>query len=91
MTSAAVSQAEQLAKAETPFQQVWRAFRKDRLAMAGLYVLVALIALALLGKLLTEWWVLVDPATVRLPDKLRPPFSAASPELLAGEAPPWGI
>ena len=91
MTSAAVSQAEQLAKAETPFQQVWRAFRKDRLAMAGLYVLVALIALALLGKLLTEWWVLFDPATVRLPDKLRPPFSAASPELLAGEAPPWGM
>jgi peptide/nickel transport system permease protein len=91
MTTAAVPQAEQLAKAETPFQQVWRAFRKDKLAMAGLYVLVAMLVLALLGKLVTEWWVLFDPATVRLPDKLRPPFSGASPELLAGEAPPWGV
>jgi peptide/nickel transport system permease protein len=91
MTSAAVPQAEQLAQAETPFQQVWRAFRKDRLAMAGLYVLVALVLLALLGKLVTEWWVIFDPATVRLPDKLHPPFSVASPEVPAGEAPPWGV
>lgn len=91
MTTAAVPQAEQLAKAETPFQQVWRAFRKDRLAMAGLYVLVTLIALALLGKLVTEWWVLLDPATVRLPDKLLPPLSRASAALQPGEAPPWGL
>jgi len=83
--------AEQLAAAETPLQQIWRAFRKDRLAMAGLYVLVLLIVLALLGKLLTEWWVLLDPATVRLPDKLRPPLSASSPALLPAQVPPWGI
>jgi peptide/nickel transport system permease protein len=47
--------------------------------------------LALLGKLLTEWWVLFNPATVRLPDKLLPPLStpssALSPELL----PPLGV
>jgi len=91
MTSAAVPQAEQLAAAETPFQQAWRAFRKDRLAMAGLYVLGVMIVLALLGKLVTEWWVVFDPATVRLPDKLLPPFSAASSELLAAEVPTWGI
>ncbi|HXK18474.1 MAG TPA: ABC transporter permease [Polyangiaceae bacterium] len=83
--------AEELAPAETPFQQVWRSFRKDRLAMAGLYVLALLIALALLGKLLTEWWVVFDPTTVRLPDKLRPPLSMSSPALLPGQAPPWGI
>ena len=47
-------QAERLAPAETPFEQVWRTFRKDRLAVAGLYVLIALVVLALLGKLLTE-------------------------------------
>ncbi len=67
-----------LVPAETPFRQVWRSFRKDRLAMAGLVVLAALLMLAVLGKLFTEWWVLFDPATVRLPDKLRPPFSIPS-------------
>jgi peptide/nickel transport system permease protein len=85
------SEAEQLALAETPFQQVWRSFRKDRLAMAGLYVLIALVVLALLGKALTEWWVVFDPAAVRLPDKLRPPFSAASAALRSEQAPTWGI
>jgi peptide/nickel transport system permease protein len=93
MTTPAVtaSRADELAAAETPFQQVWRAFRKDRLAIAGLYALIALIALALLGKLLTEWWVVFDPATVRLPDKLRPPMSHASTALAADQAPPLGI
>jgi peptide/nickel transport system permease protein len=89
--SNAMPSAERLAPAETPFQQVWRTFRKDRLAVAGLYVLLALVVLALLGKLLTEWWVVFDPTTVRLPDKLRPPFSAASPELQAAQLPTWGI
>ncbi len=91
MTDAALPEAEQLAPAETPFQQVWRAFRKDRLAMAGLYVLVALLALALLGKVLTEWWVVFDPTTVRLPDKLRPPFSLPSAQLQGADSPTWGI
>jgi peptide/nickel transport system permease protein len=84
-------QAEQLAAAETPFQQVWRSFRKDRLAMAGLYVLVTLVLLALLGKLLTEWWVVFDPATVRLPDKLKPPLSGFSAALPHDQIPPFGM
>jgi peptide/nickel transport system permease protein len=91
MTSMAPAEAERLAAAETPFQQVWRAFRKDRLAVAGLYVLMALVVLALVGKLLTEWWVVFDPTTVRLPDKLRPPMSTPSAELLQAQLPPWGI
>ena len=85
------TKAEQLAPAETPFQQVWRTFRKDRLALVGLYVLAALLVLALVGKLLTEWWVVFDPTTVRLPDKLRPPMSSASAELLQAQLPTWGI
>ena len=83
--------AERLAPAETPFRQVWRAFRKDRFAVAGLYVLATLVIMALVGKLLTEWWVVFDPTTVRLPDKLLPPFSTPSPELLSAQRPPWGI
>jgi len=85
------TQAELLGAAETPLQQVWRAFRRDRLAMVGMYVLIALAAVALLGKLLTEWWVVFDPATVRLPDKLLPPFSAPSAALAADLRPPLGL
>jgi len=92
MTTPALSvpAAEQLAAAETPLQQVWRAFRKDRLAMAGLYLLLALLALAVVGKLITEWWVLFDPTTVRLPDKLLPPLSHASSAVSRDQIPPFG-
>lgn len=88
--AAAIAQAEELGAAETPFEQVRRSFRKDRLAMTGLYVLAALVVLALVGKALTEWWVLFDPATVRLPDKLLPPFSRASNALNPDQRPPFG-
>jgi peptide/nickel transport system permease protein len=82
--------AEELGAAETPFQQVWRAFRKDRLAMFGLYVLLALICLSVIGKLLTEWWVVFNPATVRLPDKLLPPLSTPSAAIASDQLPPFG-
>ncbi len=84
-------QPEQIALAATPFQQVWRSFRRDRLAMAGLYVLITLAVLALVGKAVTEWWVLFDPATVRLPDKLRPPLSSPSAALQPDQLPPLGF
>ncbi|MEP7053382.1 MAG: ABC transporter permease [Pseudomonadota bacterium] len=83
--------AEALAVAETPVKKVWRALRQDRLAMLGLAVLCALLLLAFLGKLLTEWWVVFDPATVRLPDKLLPPFSAPSAALAKELVPPFGV
>jgi peptide/nickel transport system permease protein len=83
--------AEQLGALETPFQQVWRTLRKDRLAMAGLVVLLALVVLALVGKLLTEVWVVFDPAAVRLPDKLQPPMSHASGSLAPELRPPFGL
>jgi peptide/nickel transport system permease protein len=86
-----VPEAEGLAPAETPLGQVWREFRRDRLAMLGLYVLVALVVIALVGKLLTEWWVVFDPAAVRLPDKLRPPLSRPSAGLTAAQLPTLGI
>lgn len=81
--------AEALGLAETPARQLWRAFRQDRLAMLGLYVLGVLMIVALLGNWLTGWWVVFDPAAVRLPDKLLPPFSAASPTLAHELAPPF--
>jgi peptide/nickel transport system permease protein len=83
------AEAEALGIAETPLEQLWRTFRKDRLAMLGLYVLVALMVVALVGNLLTGWWVVFDPATVRLPDKLLPPLSAPSAALAKELVPPF--
>lgn len=85
------AEAERLAAPETPFQQVWRTLRRDRLAMTGMYVLGALLLLAVLGKLLTEWWVVFDPATVRLPDKLLPPLSRPSAAIPTAQLPTFGI
>ncbi|HYQ03227.1 MAG TPA: ABC transporter permease [Polyangiaceae bacterium] len=82
---------EALGIAETPAQQLWCSFRQERLAMFGLYVLCVLSVVALLGKLLTSWWVVFDPTTVRLPDKLLPPFSSASSTLPAELVPPFHV
>jgi len=82
-------EAEALGGAETPAQQLWRTFRKDRLAMLGLYVLLSLVVVALLGNLLTGWWVVFDPTTVRLPDKLLPPLSVPSSAIAKELLPPF--
>ena len=67
---------------ETPLQELWRIFHKDRLAVIGLVVLIFLLIAAVAGKVLTEWTVTFDPATVRLPDKFKPPLSSASVDLI---------
>ena len=47
---------------ETPLQEFWRVFKRDRLAMAGFGVLMLLLVAAIAGKALTEWTVVFDPA-----------------------------
>lgn len=74
--------AESLDEPQTPLQQALGYFRRDRLAMFGFCVLALLLVLALVGKVLTEWWVVFDPATIRLADKLKPPLSPPSPGLV---------
>jgi peptide/nickel transport system permease protein len=68
--------------------EVWRALRRDRLAMAGLVVLALLFVTALLGKLLTEWVVVFDPTLVRLPEKLLPPLAPAGADGLPADLVP---
>lgn len=81
-----------LAMPETPLQEVWRVFRKDRLAVASFAVLLTLLVVAIAGKVLTDWIVLLNPETVRLPEKFKPPMSYASAELLATtDRPPFGL
>ncbi len=71
--------------------ELWRHFRKDKTACAGMLILAALILVAVLGKLFTEWLVIFDPAEVRLMDKLLPPLSQASTSLPALQQPLWGL
>lgn len=76
---------------ESPLARTWALLRRDRMAMAGLAVLSALVLVAVVGKVATEWLVLLDPATVRLPDKLRAPLSLASADLPAAARPFMGV
>ncbi len=78
-------------QSETPLQEFWRLFKKDRLAMFGLVILLILIIAAMTGKAMTEWFVVFDPATVRLVDKFLPPLSFASERLLAEDIPQFRI
>ncbi len=79
-----------LKKPDTPLGEVWWIFRKDRLAFGGLLVLVLLAITAVSGKVLTEWLVIFDPATVRLPDKFLPPMSGVSLDLIPSARQPLG-
>ncbi len=78
-------------QSETPFQEFWRLFKTDRLALTGLIILILLIIAAIAGKVLTEWFVIFDPSTVRLVDKFLPPLSSASEYLPIGDMPKFGI
>ena len=73
-----------------PYRAAWRTFRHNRLAMASVLVLLVLVTAAVAGKALTEWWPILDPSTVRLPDKLRPPLAAVSAAVPLAERPPFG-
>jgi peptide/nickel transport system permease protein len=78
--------------APAPTGDAWRAFRTNRVALAALFVLLALVVAAVLGKLLTEWWIVFDPSVVRLPDKLLPPLAAAGAGALpAADLPVLGV
>ena len=73
-----------------PYRAAWRTFRRDRLAMASLVVLLVLVGAAVAGKVFTLWWPVLDPSTVHLPDKLRPPLSAVNPAVALADRPPLG-
>jgi peptide/nickel transport system permease protein len=71
--------------------EAWQVFKNDRLALSGVVVLAVLAVFALTGKAFTEWFVLFDPATVRLSERLLPPMSASSPFLPGDKLPVFGL
>lgn len=67
---------------ESPWMETWRLLRKNRMALIGLITFVTFFMVALIGMLLTSGHSpLLDPAQIRLQDKLRPPFSTPTLEL----------
>ena len=63
------------------FQGYWAVFRRDKPALASLIFLVALLVVAILGKVFTEWVVVFDPKVVRLAEKFKPPLAKFSSEV----------
>jgi peptide/nickel transport system permease protein len=60
----------------TPWQEFWRLFRRNRLAMLGLVIFILFFLTAVGGLVLTSGMDPVfDPAMVRLQEKLRPPLA----------------
>ena len=73
--------------------EFWKVFAQNRLAVLGLYLFVLFFIVAFIGWLLTygdsPW---LDPAKVRLQEKLLPPLSEPrSLSLSAESAPPLGV
>ncbi len=77
----------------TPGEERWAVFRKNRWALFSGLFLIALFALALLGKVLTAGTdPVVDSATVRLTQKMLPPLSPYNPETVSEEdSPLFGV
>jgi peptide/nickel transport system permease protein len=70
----------------TRLQEWWRLLRKNRLALAGLFFFILFLLVAVSGLLLTSGTnPVLDPAMVRLQEKLKPPFSQPDLETLAPE------
>ena len=78
-----------LAPKQSRAQEFWQLFKRNRLAMAGLLIFVLFFFTALSGLFLTSGRTpLLDPAQVRLQEKLRPPLSEPRLESLQPEEVP---
>jgi len=74
---------------QTRSQAFWDLFRQNRLALAGLMIFVLFFFVALTGLVLTSGRApFLDPAQVRLQEKLRPPLSNPHLESLKPEEAP---
>jgi peptide/nickel transport system permease protein len=82
-----------LAPEVSRFTEAWRIFRKNSLALWGLVIFILFFAVAVSGLVLTYGDnPVLDPAKVRLAEKLLPPFSHADRTMISPEdVPPLGI
>ena len=84
---------EPLAPKRTRLQEFWRLFKQNRLAIAGMVFFILFFFLAIAGFALTRGSKpVLDPAQVRLQDKLRPPLARPNLERLQPtEVPKLGV
>ena len=84
---------EPLAPKRTRFEEFWRLFKQNRLAIAGMVFFIFFFIVAVIGLALTSGNdPILDPAMVRLQEKLRPPLARPNLELLQpSEVPTLGI
>ena len=82
-----------LPPAVSPWGETWRLLRKNRMALLGLITFVVFFIAALIGVILTSGHSpVLDPAQIRLQEKLLPPLSKPNVEvLLPEERPELGI
>ncbi len=77
----------------SPWAETWHLLCKNRLALTGLVIFLVFFGVAVAGLVVTSGkGPILDPARVRLQEKLRPPFSAPKTDSLhAEEIPALGI
>ncbi|HSO18654.1 MAG TPA: ABC transporter permease [Desulfosarcina sp.] len=77
----------------SPWAETWHLLRKNRMALSGLIIFLMFFAVAVAGLILTSGHdPLLDPARVRLQEKLRPPLSAPqADDLQPEELPAFGL
>jgi peptide/nickel transport system permease protein len=77
----------------SPWAETWGLLLKNRMAFTGLVVFVIFFGVAVAGLMVTSGTSpILDPAQVRLQEKLRPPLSKAKlGTLRPDEVPVWGI
>ena len=77
----------------SPWAETWHLLRKNRMAFSGLVIFLVFFAVAVAGLAVTSGKdPILDPARVRLQEKLRPPLSSPKTDtLLAEERPALGV
>ncbi len=75
---------------QNPFMENWVIFKRNKMALASFWFLIALFVFALLAKFFTQIIVVFDPHTVRLAEKFVPPFSSYNPEFTPLQDAPFG-
>ena len=82
-----------LAEEVSQFTEAWRIFKKNKMALAGLIIFIIFFMVAVAGYALTNGNdPVLDPAKVRLSEKLRSPFAPVDTEMIKEEDfPVFGI
>jgi peptide/nickel transport system permease protein len=72
-----------LAEEVSQFTEAWRIFRKNRMALAGLIIFILFFMVAVIGFAFTNGDnPVLDPAKIRLSEKLRSPFTPVDTEMI---------